>query len=123
MGGIILNFVVGGTVTALIVGLEESGQRIWSGLAALVPVFTLVSYFFIGASKNAIAVSQHSKFVLVGTLVSWVPYMAAVALLAPRVGGDKTFKGPFPASRPPLWAPLRVWLRISGLSSDPFLPL
>ena len=37
--------------------------------------------------------------------------------------GDKTFKGPFPASRPPLWAPLRVWLRISGLSSDPFLPL
>ena len=89
MGGIILNFVVGGTVTALIVGLEESGQRIWSGLAALVPVFTLVSYFFIGASKNAIAVSQHSKFVLVGTLVSWVPYMAAVALLAPRVGTNR----------------------------------
>lgn len=89
MGGIVLNFVVGGTVTALIVGLEESGRRTWSGLAALMPVFTLVSYFFIGASKNAMAVSQHSKFVLVGTVVSWIPYMGAVALLAPRFGTNK----------------------------------
>ena len=89
MGGMIINFLVGGTVTALIVGLEESGRRTWSGLAALVPVFTLVSYIFIGASKDALAVSQHSKFVLVGTLVSWVPYMAAVALLAPRVGTNR----------------------------------
>src|SRR5271170_1750237 len=87
--GLIVNFIVGGTVTALIVGLEESGWRTLSGLAALVPVFTIVSYFFIGASKNALAVSQHSKFVLVGTLVSWVPYMAAVALLAPRFGTNK----------------------------------
>jgi uncharacterized membrane protein (GlpM family) len=80
---------VGGTVTALIVGLEESGRRTWSGLAALAPVFTVVSYFFIGASKDATAVSQHSKFVLVGTLVSWIPYMAAVAVLAPRIGTNK----------------------------------
>jgi len=89
MGGTLINFLVGGTVTALIVGLEESGHRIWSGLAALVPVFTVVSYVFIGASKDAAAVSQHSKFVLVGTLVSWIPYMAMVALLAPRVGTNK----------------------------------
>lgn len=32
---------------------------------------------------------QHSKFVLIGTLVSWVPYMLAVAYLAPRVGTNK----------------------------------
>lgn len=88
-GGIFLNFLVGGTVTALIVGLEESGLRTLSGLAALVPVFTIVSYFFIGASKDALAVSQHSKFVLVGTLVSWVPYMAAVAIFAPRFGTNR----------------------------------
>lgn len=86
---VLLNFIVGGTVTALIVGLEQSGRRTWSGLAALVPVFTVVSYLFIGASKDARAVSEHSKFVLVGTLVSWIPYMLAVALLAPRVGTNK----------------------------------
>ncbi len=86
---VLLNFVVGGTVTALIVGLEQSGHRLWSGLAALVPVFTIVSYLFIGASKDARAVSQHSMFVLVGTLISWIPYMLAVALLAPRVGTNK----------------------------------
>lgn len=89
MSGFLVNFIVGGTVTALIVGLEESGWRTLSGLAALVPVFTVVSYFFIGASKNALAVSQHSKFVLVGTLVSWVPYMAMVALAAPRLGTNR----------------------------------
>jgi len=46
----IIAFVVGGTVTALISALEISGYRIWSGLAALVPVFTLVSY--IGSVKR-----------------------------------------------------------------------
>ncbi len=85
-----LNFLVGGTVTALIVGLEESELRTWSGIAALMPVFTMVSYFFIGQSGSAIAVSQHSKFVLVGTLVSWMPYMAVVALTAPRLGVNRS---------------------------------
>jgi uncharacterized membrane protein (GlpM family) len=80
------SFLIGGLVTALIVGLEESGLRTWSGLAALVPVFTVVSYFFIGASKDAHAVSEHSKFVLFGTLVSWVPYMLVIAYTAPRLG-------------------------------------
>ena len=97
LGGMIFTFMVGGSVTALIVGLEESGRRTWSGLAALVPVFTIVSYFFIGASKDAMAVSQHSKFVLVGTLVSWVPYMAAELCLhrslvpIGRSGSDSVF--------------------------------
>ena len=89
LSSVILNFLIGGTVTAIIVQLEERGMRTWSGLAALVPVFTIVSYFFIGKSKNALAVSQHSKFVLIGTLVSWVPYMAVVALLAPRIGTNR----------------------------------
>lgn len=86
---ILLSFVVGGTVTALIVGLEESGMRFWSGVAALVPVFTLISYLFIGASKDAVAVSQHSRFVLYGTLVSWVPYMAVIAYTAPSLSAHR----------------------------------
>lgn len=86
---LLLSFFVGGAVTALIVGLEESGMRLWSGFAALVPVFTIVSYVFIGATKDATAVSQHSKFVLVGTLVSWVPYMAVIAWTAPKLGTNR----------------------------------
>lgn len=86
---IVFYFSIGGGVTTLIVMLEESGLRTWSGLAALMPVFTLVSYIFIGSSKGGAAVGEHSKFVLFGTLVSWVPYMAVVALLAPRVGANR----------------------------------
>lgn len=83
---LIVYFVTGGTFTALIVALEEGGQRTLSGLAALVPIFTLVAYIFIGQSQGGLAVSQHAKWVLVGTLVSWVPYMLAVAYFANKVG-------------------------------------
>lgn len=86
---LILYFIVGGTVTSLIVGSEESGFRILSGFAALVPVFTVVSYLFLGQSKGGATVGEHSQFVLFGTLVSWVPYMVVVALLAPRFGAHK----------------------------------
>jgi len=48
-----------------------------------------VAYFFIGQSQGGVAVGQHAKWVLVGTLVSWVPYMLAVAFLAPRIGSQK----------------------------------
>lgn len=89
LSNIIIYFLVGGTVTTLIVVLEQSGHRMLSGLAALVPVFTLVSYLFIGQTDGGIAVSQHSKFVLVGTLVSWVPYMATIAYLSPKIGPNK----------------------------------
>ncbi|MDR3642198.1 MAG: hypothetical protein P4L74_01050 [Candidatus Doudnabacteria bacterium] len=85
----LLYFFTGGIVTVIIVGLEESGLRLWSGLATLIPVFTLVSYFFIGNSSGGLAVSQHSKFVLIGTLVSWVPYMLAIAILAPKIGSNR----------------------------------
>jgi len=86
---LVIYFVTGGVFTTLIVALEESGWRTLSGLATLMPVFTLVAYFFIGESAGGTAVGQHSKWVLAGTLVSWVPYMLAVAYLAPRVGSEK----------------------------------
>jgi len=83
---LIIYFLTGGLFTALIVALEESGKRTLSGFATLIPVFTLVAYFFIGQTGGSAAVSQHAKWVLVGTLVSWVPYMLAVAYLSPKLG-------------------------------------
>jgi len=86
---LVVYFVTGGLVTTIIVYLEGIGQRTISGLATLMPVFTLVAYFFIGQTKGGQAVGQHAKFVLVGTLISWVPYMLVVAYLAPRVGPNR----------------------------------
>jgi uncharacterized membrane protein (GlpM family) len=85
----VLYFLTGGTVTALIVGFEQGGNRILSGLATLVPVFTVVAYLFIGDTKGGAAVSQHAWLVLFGTLASWVPYMIVVAILAPKIGPHK----------------------------------
>jgi uncharacterized membrane protein (GlpM family) len=82
-------FITGGLFTTVIVALEESGRRTLSGLATLMPVFTLVAYVFIGETAGPRAVSQHAKWVLAGTLVSWVPYMLTIAYLAPRVGPQK----------------------------------
>jgi len=89
LSSLILYFVTGGLFTAIIVTLEEIGQRTLSGLATLAPVFTLVAYVFIGQTGGASAVSQHAKWVLVGTLVSWVPYMLAIVYLAPRIGSHR----------------------------------
>ena len=86
---LIIYFITGGLVTTIIVVLEERGQRTLSELATLIPVFTLVAYFFIGQTKGGIAVGRHAKFVLVGTLISWVPYMLVVAYLSPRIGPNK----------------------------------
>src|SRR3989344_9472409 len=85
----IIYFVTGGIFTTLIVALEESNNRLLSGFATLIPVFTLVAYLFIGQSKGGVAVGQHAWFVLVGTIVSWIPYMLAVAYLSPRIGPHK----------------------------------
>lgn len=79
-------FLTGGIFTVLIVALEENGSRLLSGFATLIPVFTLVAYLFIGESRGGVAVGQHAWFVLLGTLVSWVPYMVLVAILAPKTG-------------------------------------
>ena len=90
---LIVYFITGGLFTALIVTLEESGQRTLSGLVTLIPVFTLVAYFFIGQTKGGEAVGQHAKWVLLGTLFSWVPYMLVVAYLSPRIGPHKAILG------------------------------
>ena len=95
ISNLIIYFITGGLFTTIIVVLEEAGQRTLSALATLVPVFTLVAYFFIGQTKGGIAVGQHAKFVLVGTLVSWVPYMLAVAYLSPRIGPNKAILAGF----------------------------
>ena len=85
----LIYFLTGGLVTLLIVGLEKSGLRTWSGLATLMPVFTLVAYLFIGNTRGGEALAAHAKFVLVGTAVAWAPYMLVVILLAPRLGAYK----------------------------------
>lgn len=85
----LIYFLTGGIVTTLIVTLENSGLRLWSGLAALMPIFTLISYFFIGQSQGGKALGQHAWFVLIGTVVSWVPYMITVAVLSPYMSSNK----------------------------------
>lgn len=82
----LIYFLTGGIFTVLIVALEENGSRLLSGFATLMPVFTLVAYIFIGQTSGGKSVGQHAWFVLVGTLVSWIPYMILVAYLAPRIG-------------------------------------
>ncbi len=82
---ILIYFVAGGLVTTAIVLLEESGHRLLSGFATLMPVFTLIAYFFVGESRGGKALSEHAELVLAGTLVAWVPYMVTVIVLAPRV--------------------------------------
>jgi len=89
ISSLIIYFVTGGLVTTIIVVLEQTGRRTLSELATLIPVFTLVAYFFIGQKEGGHAVGQHAKFVLVGTLISWVPYMLVVAYLAPKIGPNK----------------------------------
>ncbi len=90
MFNVVIYFLTGGVVTTAIVLLEESGWRLLSGLATLMPVFTLIAYFFIGESRGGGALSEHAKLVLVGTLVAWVPYMLVVIWLAPHWSTGKT---------------------------------
>jgi uncharacterized membrane protein (GlpM family) len=52
LSSLLIYFITAGLFTAVIVVLEESGQRTLSGLATLIPVFTLVAYFFIGQSAG-----------------------------------------------------------------------
>ncbi len=89
LSSLIVYFITGGLFTTIIVALEEVGQRSLSGLATLMPVFTLVAYLFIGQTAGSHAVSQHAKWVLAGTLVTWVPYMLAIAYLAPKIGSHR----------------------------------
>src|SRR5665213_1724787 len=61
MFNVLMYFLVGGTVTTAIVLLEESGFRLLSGLATLMPVFTLIAYFFIGQSSGGAELSKHAE--------------------------------------------------------------
>jgi uncharacterized membrane protein (GlpM family) len=89
LSSLIVYSLTGGLFTTVIVVLEESGRRTLSGLVTLIPVFTLVAYLFIGQTAGNTAVSQHAKWVLAGTLVTWVPYMLGIAYLAPKIGSQK----------------------------------
>lgn len=79
-------FVAGGTFTVLVTMLELSGFHTVSGVAALFPVVTWISYLFIGHLDGALAVSRHAQFVMIGTLVAWMPYMFIIYYFAPRIG-------------------------------------
>lgn len=89
MQNILIYFVTGGVVTTTIVLLEQSGMRLLSGLATLMPVFTLIAYIFIGESRGGIDLSNHAKLVLTGTIVAWVPYMLVIIWLAPHLSAYK----------------------------------
>lgn len=85
----IFSFFIGGGITLAIVYFEATGAPLVSRLAALFPIFTWLSYIFIGQISGPEAVSKHSLFVLIGTLVAWVPYMLVIYFLAPKVGSVK----------------------------------
>lgn len=89
MSEYLIAFFAGGTITALVVALETSGYPTLSGVAALFPIVTWISYIFIGQLSGAGAVSRHSLFVLLGTLIAWTPYMVTIHYLSPRIGVNK----------------------------------
>ncbi len=85
----IFAFFVGGIVTASITYFEIAGHPLISRMAALFPVFTWLSYIFIGHIEGAEAVSKHSLYVLLGTIFCWIPYMLVIHFAAPRLGTGK----------------------------------
>lgn len=82
-------FFAGGVVTVIITYFEINGFPLVSRLAALFPVFTWMSYLFIGKLDSGKAVSQHAMFVLLGTIFAWLPYMFVIYYFSPRIGSDK----------------------------------
>jgi uncharacterized membrane protein (GlpM family) len=79
-------FFLGGSITLAITYFENAGFPLLSRLAALFPVFTWLSYLFIGQSQGPKEVSSHSLYVLLGTLFTWAPYMLVIHFLSPRLG-------------------------------------
>jgi len=84
-----LYFLIGGLLTTTIVGLEEFGSTTLSRLAALFPVFTWLAYLIIGQFGTGQQISQHAKFVLIGTIFCWIPYMMAIIYFSPKIGVHK----------------------------------
>jgi uncharacterized membrane protein (GlpM family) len=85
----IFAFLVGGTITTLITYFEVSGFPLLSRLATLFPVFTWLSYLFIGKLSGPEVTSKHALFVLLGTIVAWLPYMFVIYYFAPKIGSGK----------------------------------
>lgn len=82
-------FILGGSITLAITYFENAGFPMLSRLAALFPVFTWMSYLFIGQNHGSAEVSSHSLFVLLGTLFAWMPYMLTIHFLSPHLGTTK----------------------------------
>lgn len=82
-------FITGGTITTAIIALEETGMPLLSRLAALFPIFTWLSYLFIANSNPSEQVVSHAKFVLIGTIISWIPYMLSIIYFTPKFGVNK----------------------------------
>ena len=73
-----------------VIYFETSGLPTLSRLAALFPIFTWLSYLFIGKLSGAEAVSRHALFVLLGTIIAWLPYMFIIYYFAPKIGTTKS---------------------------------
>ncbi|MEO8065720.1 MAG: hypothetical protein ABI643_02595 [Candidatus Doudnabacteria bacterium] len=85
----LLVFIVGGAVTTIITYFANSGWPTISRLAALFPVSTWISYLFIARVSGNKAVSKHSLFVLLGTIVAWLPYMFVIYYYSDKIGANK----------------------------------
>jgi len=85
----ILIFMAGGFMTLLVTIAEASGHHYISEIAALFPTITFISYIFLGTLTDNLSVSRHAQFVLLGTLIAWVPYMITIWLFAPKIGTEK----------------------------------
>lgn len=86
----IFSFIVGGCLTTSIVYFEVNGFYLLSRIAALFPLFTWLSYLFIGSLTDTMRVAYHTRFVLLGTLCAWVPYMLFIYFFVNRLGTVKT---------------------------------
>lgn len=89
MSEYIFAFFAGGAITVAITYFEASGYPLLSRLAALFPVFTWLSYLFIGRIAGPDAVSKNALFVLWGTIFAWLPYMFVIYYFAPRIGSTR----------------------------------
>jgi len=79
-------FIIGGLVVSTVVFFEESGYTFLSRIAMLFPILTWLSYLFIGDFGTPQQISEHATFVLLGTIVSWIPYMYSIIYFAPKLG-------------------------------------
>lgn len=74
-------------VTLIVFFEEKIKNPLVAGIFVLVPIFTWLSYLFFGLDENGPKeVAYNTKFVIIGTLIAWVPYMLTMHFLATRIG-------------------------------------